>query len=134
TLIRNNSTKARFLTALTTLHTHHHPVSLGPHLPPVDESVELLHGLPTYPFQHQPYWLDAPAQLTSATDLGLSSTTHPLLSAAVQLADTTGAAETGASTMVFTGRLGLATHPWLADHAVAGTVLLPGTALVDLAL
>ena len=27
-----------------------------------------------------------------------------------------------------------ATHPWLADHAVMGTVLLPGTAFVELAL
>ena len=26
------------------------------------------------------------------------------------------------------------THPWLADHAVAGTVLLPGTAFLELAL
>ncbi|WBB60935.1 SDR family NAD(P)-dependent oxidoreductase [Streptomyces sp. WMMC500] len=134
TLLRNNGTKTRFLTALTTLHTHHHPIDLTPHLPATDRSDDHLHELPTYPFQHQPYWLDAPSQLTSATDLGLSSTTHPLLSAAVQLADTTGADETSASTMVFTGRLGLSTHPWLADHAVAGSVLLPGTALVDLAL
>ena len=28
----------------------------------------------------------------------------------------------------------LATHPWLADHAVGGTVLLPGTAFLELAL
>ncbi|WP_143070867.1 type I polyketide synthase, partial [Streptomyces malaysiense] len=34
----------------------------------------------------------------------------------------------------FTGRLSLDTHPWLADHAVAGTVILPGTAHLDLAL
>ncbi|WP_172388275.1 polyketide synthase dehydratase domain-containing protein, partial [Streptomyces sp. MNP-20] len=26
------------------------------------------------------------------------------------------------------------THPWLADHAVAGRVLLPGTAFVELAV
>ena len=35
---------------------------------------------------------------------------------------------------LFTGRLSLETHPWLADHAVMGTVLLPGTAFVELAL
>jgi NADP-dependent 3-hydroxy acid dehydrogenase YdfG/acyl carrier protein len=35
---------------------------------------------------------------------------------------------------LFTGRLSLDTHPWLADHAVMGTVLLPGTALLELAL
>ncbi|WP_442973923.1 hypothetical protein, partial [Saccharothrix sp. ST-888] len=31
-------------------------------------------------------------------------------------------------------RLSLDSHPWLADHAVMGTVLLPGTAFVELAL
>ncbi|MYU12379.1 hypothetical protein GTZ78_17165, partial [Streptomyces sp. SID8361] len=30
------------------------------------------------------------------------------------------------------GRLSLATHEWLADHAVHGVVLLPGTAFVEL--
>ncbi|MYR42066.1 type I polyketide synthase, partial [Streptomyces sp. SID5910] len=32
------------------------------------------------------------------------------------------------------GRLSLASHAWLADHAVLGAVLLPGTAFVELAL
>ncbi|GAB3887966.1 hypothetical protein GCM10029964_054810 [Kibdelosporangium lantanae] len=36
--------------------------------------------------------------------------------------------------MVLTGRLALATHPWLADHAVADKVLFPGTGFVELAL
>nr|WP_277441334.1 type I polyketide synthase [Streptomyces sp. SPB162] len=36
--------------------------------------------------------------------------------------------------MLFTGRLSLATHPWLADHAVNGTVIVPGAALADLAI
>ena len=36
--------------------------------------------------------------------------------------------------MVLTGRLSLRSHPWLADHAVSGTVLFPGTALVELAI
>jgi mycoketide-CoA synthase len=35
---------------------------------------------------------------------------------------------------VLTGQLSLRTHPWLADHAITGTVLLPGTALLDMAL
>ncbi|MCX5330377.1 type I polyketide synthase [Streptomyces sp. NBC_00140] len=122
------------LTTLTTLHTHHHPTNLTPHLPqpqPADSD------LPTYPFQHQPYWLQAPTQLTDATDLGMATNAHPLLAATVQLADTASRAASGESSgasTVFTGRIGLSTHPWLADHAVAGTVLLPGTALVDLAL
>ena len=34
----------------------------------------------------------------------------------------------------FTGRLSLQSHPWLADHAVHGTAILPGAAFVELAL
>ena len=36
--------------------------------------------------------------------------------------------------LVLTGRLSLAAQPWLADHVVAGTVLVPGTAFVELAI
>src|SRR5262245_33064254 len=35
---------------------------------------------------------------------------------------------------VFTGRLSLQSHPWLADHVVLGKVLLPGTVFLELAL
>ncbi|MFC8455219.1 type I polyketide synthase, partial [Kitasatospora sp. NPDC057223] len=76
--------------------------------------------LPTYPFQHQHLWLSAPAR-RNGTPSG-----HPLADAVVELAGDGGA--------VLTGRLSIRTHGWLADHAVLGTVLLPGTALVDLAL
>ncbi|MFE9032169.1 polyketide synthase dehydratase domain-containing protein, partial [Streptomyces iakyrus] len=121
------------LTTLTTLHTHHHHVDLAPHLLSTPHHLDL----PTYPFQHQPYWLQAPAQLTDATDLGMATSAHPLLAATVQLAGTerrTDAAEASSASTVFTGRIGLGSHSWLGDHAVSGTVLLPGTALVDLAL
>jgi polyketide synthase 12 len=57
---------------------------------------------------------------------GQASADHPLLGASVALA--------GEERLVFTGRLSLRTHPWLADHAVFETVLLPGTAFVELAL
>ncbi|WP_131065410.1 polyketide synthase dehydratase domain-containing protein, partial [Streptomyces noursei] len=36
--------------------------------------------------------------------------------------------------MLFTGRLSLQSHRWLADHTVMGQALLPGTALLELAL
>ncbi|MFF1309178.1 SDR family NAD(P)-dependent oxidoreductase, partial [Streptomyces sp. NPDC058307] len=49
-----------------------------------------------------------------------------LLGAAVWLSDGDG--------VVLTGRLSVAAAPWLADHAVHGTVLLAGTAFVDLAI
>ncbi|MET8014866.1 type I polyketide synthase, partial [Streptomyces sp. NPDC005266] len=82
--------------------------------------------LPTYAFQHRHFWLPAGRSVVDAAGLGLHSADHPLLGAAVRLADS--------GDVVLTGRVSLGTHPWLADHAVFGTVILPGTAFVEMAL
>ncbi|MGW1077922.1 type I polyketide synthase, partial [Streptomyces sp. NPDC002537] len=82
--------------------------------------------LPTYPFQRRPYWPRPDAAGADAASAGLDAADHPLLGAVVGLA--------GADGALLTGRIGLDTHPWLADHAVGDTVLLPGTALVELAV
>ncbi|MEV0531644.1 type I polyketide synthase [Kitasatospora sp. NPDC050463] len=81
--------------------------------------------LPTYAFEHEHYWLPATPSLDAAS-LGQGRADHPLLGAIVQLPQSDG--------LVFTSRLSLRTHAWLADHAVGGVVLVPGTGLVELAV
>ncbi|MFE2447585.1 type I polyketide synthase, partial [Streptomyces sp. NPDC059426] len=83
-------------------------------------------ALPTYAFQRSRYWVDALLSLDEVASAGLGSADHPLLGAAVELPD--------ADAYVFSGRLSLASHTWLADHTVADTAVLPGSAFVELAV
>ncbi|MFF4607324.1 type I polyketide synthase, partial [Streptomyces sp. NPDC001339] len=82
--------------------------------------------LPTYGFVRERYWPQGVARTGDVASVGLGAAGHPLLGATVALADGGGA--------VLTGRLSLASHPWLSGHALAGQVLLPGTALLELAV
>lgn len=82
--------------------------------------------LPTYAFQRGRYWVAPGAGSGDMGSVGQASIDHPFLGASVELAHDSGG--------LFTGRLSLREHPWLADHAVMGVVLLPGMAFVELAL
>ncbi|WP_406423029.1 SDR family NAD(P)-dependent oxidoreductase [Streptomyces sp. NBC_00842] len=84
--------------------------------------------LPTYAFQHERYWLTQGAGSGSGDPAaaGLGRIDHPILSAAVPVGDR--------DEWVFTGRLSHDTAPWVRDHVVLGSVIVPGTALVELAL
>ncbi|WP_371858783.1 type I polyketide synthase [Streptomyces chrestomyceticus] len=82
--------------------------------------------LPTYPFEHRRLWLE-PGRGRSAAAPGQRTLDHPLLGAGVELP--------GGQGMVCTGQVSAAgATGWLGDHAVLGTVLLPGAALLDMAL
>ncbi|MGW2956821.1 acyltransferase domain-containing protein, partial [Streptomyces eurythermus] len=113
TLRRAHGTPAEFLTAAARLFVAGVPVRW-----PFPEGEPV--ALPTYPFQRTRFWLAGGAGDVSAA--GLDSVDHPLLGAAVEVGEQ----------RILTGRLSLATHPWLADHSVLGTVLLPATAFVEL--
>ncbi|MEU7619288.1 SDR family NAD(P)-dependent oxidoreductase [Micromonospora rifamycinica] len=82
--------------------------------------------LPTYPFQRERFWYHAPAGRADVASAGLSDAEHPLLGGAVELPDQGG--------HVYPGRLGVRYHPWLAEHALLGTAILPGAAYAELAL
>ncbi|MFF7634712.1 SDR family NAD(P)-dependent oxidoreductase [Kitasatospora sp. NPDC008050] len=120
TLRRDHGNLTRLLTSAAQAHTTGTPIDWSSVLPRTANPVEL----PTYAFQHQPYWLE-PTAATDLTSTGLHPLDHPVLTATTTLPD---------GTHLLTGTLAHARHPWLADHAVLDTVLLPGTAFVELAL
>ncbi|WP_344469861.1 polyketide synthase dehydratase domain-containing protein, partial [Kitasatospora kazusensis] len=108
-------------TALAQLHTHGHPITW-----PTTENTAAATDLPTYPFQHERFWLapsNAGADLTAA---GLTASDHPLLAAVTELPDGKG--------HLFTGRISAENPAWTAEHEIYGSPVLPGTAFVDLLL
>ncbi|MCX2970865.1 type I polyketide synthase, partial [Streptomyces marinisediminis] len=115
----NRSETESYTAALARLHTAGATLDLTPFFPGATRI-----DLPTYAFRGEHYWLTGGARL-DAGGLGVDAADHPLLGASVQVA--------GGDDVVLTGRLSLRTHPWLADHVVAGGVLLPATAFLELA-
>ncbi|WP_433073797.1 type I polyketide synthase [Dactylosporangium sp. CA-052675] len=121
TLRRDADPATRLLTNLA----HAHCIGL-----PVDYTAVLAPAapvdLPTYAFQRQRFWLDPqPNPIHDVGSAGLLDGGHPLLGAAVTYPDD--------DRVLFTGRLSVRTHPWLAEHRVMGTILMPGTGFVELA-
>ncbi|AUS81199.1 hypothetical protein C1701_25920 [Actinoalloteichus sp. AHMU CJ021] len=118
-LRRDEGTPQRFAASLAELFVH--GVS-------VDWAGMLAGGrqvdLPTYAFQRRRFWLEVTRPAGDAAGLGLDATGHGLLGAAVPAPSGDG--------VLLTGRLSVATHPWLADHRVLDRIVVPGTALVEM--
>ncbi len=83
-------------------------------------------GLPTYAFQRERYWLEPLVAAGNLASAGQTSADHPLLGAAVELADD--------EARLFTGRWSLQAPAWVADHVVLDVVVVPGAAFVEVAL
>ncbi|MCQ9186096.1 polyketide synthase dehydratase domain-containing protein, partial [Streptomyces sp. IBSBF 2953] len=87
--------------------------------------------LPTYAFQRRTFWPEqasGPGARTvgDASVFGMTPLAHPLLGGSVTVADE--------GTTLLTGLLSPRIQPWLAEHQVMGSVLLPGTAFVEMAV
>ncbi|QBS39114.1 type I polyketide synthase [Nocardia sp. CS682] len=80
--------------------------------------------LPTYAFDERRFWTEGANRDTSS--LGLADAAHPVLGAVVPQPDSGGVS--------LTGRLSRQQQPWVTDHAGPNAVLLPGAALVELAV
>ncbi|MFF7381091.1 amino acid adenylation domain-containing protein [Streptomyces massasporeus] len=86
-------------------------------------------ALPTYAFDRERYWLPTPDTTPAdPTAWGADGLDHPWLTLSTPRADDDG--------LILTGRID-PTGPgqrWLTDHKVFDTVLLPGTAILDMVL
>ncbi|HWM06236.1 MAG TPA: type I polyketide synthase, partial [Actinophytocola sp.] len=114
TLRRAEPETRRFLAALGEAHVRGVEVEWRAVIAAGGPAVEL----PGYAFQRQRFW---PRVVAGGAD----GDGHPLVSTVVSVADS--------GALVLSGRLASAAQPWLADHAVLGQVLFPGTGFVELA-
>ncbi|WP_285760120.1 type I polyketide synthase [Nocardiopsis ansamitocini] len=75
--------------------------------------------LPTYQFRRSRYWI--PPQVPAAVQTGGG---HLFLGPALVAPDS--------SRVVHGGQIGLRSHPWLGDHVIGGSVVVPAAVFVDL--
>ncbi|MFE2975108.1 SDR family NAD(P)-dependent oxidoreductase [Streptomyces sp. NPDC059258] len=138
TLKRDQGAYERFMTAAAEGYVQGHSVDWNvlraAHAPARTAPADL----PTYPFEGVRFWLPSQTDGMSAGRadrprgdraagpvVSLTDGGHPWISSVIEAAD---------GTVLMSGRLSIRSHPWLMDHRVGDTALLPGTAFAELLL
>ncbi|MDJ0702360.1 MAG: SDR family NAD(P)-dependent oxidoreductase [Leptolyngbyaceae cyanobacterium MO_188.B28] len=78
-------------------------------------------SLPTYPFQRQRYWVE-----TSKHRALPDQQAYPLLGSKLELAST--------GQTIYHQQINLANYPWIGDHRVYDTAVIPGVSYIAMAL
>jgi acyl transferase domain-containing protein/NADPH:quinone reductase-like Zn-dependent oxidoreductase/acyl carrier protein len=77
--------------------------------------------LPAYPWQRERFWLDSKSARLGGAVYGKG---HPLLGEPLQ---------TATNEYIWTTSISLDSHPWLKDHGVGGSILLPASVYIEMA-
>ncbi|WP_417281736.1 SDR family NAD(P)-dependent oxidoreductase [Actinomadura rugatobispora] len=121
-LLRGGHEATAFTTALAKAHVRGLPVDWAPcHDGHRDGTLDL----PTYAFDRERFWLAPPSASATANGVaGRDGADHPLLTSRIDLDD---------SGVLFLGRISLRSQPWVRDHLVLGSLVVPGTTWVEAA-
>ncbi|MFP2958445.1 type I polyketide synthase [Myxococcus sp. 1LA] len=118
-LRRDEDERGAMLSSLGALYAVGHDVDLARQHPVRGR----LAPLPTYPWQHERFWIEASTRTRRTRDAGH----HPLLGTHVSLAGQDGA-------HLWKTELFADSPAYLSDHVVHGEVVLPGTGYLEMAL
>ncbi len=121
-LRREQPERLTLLESFGALHVHGHPLDPRRLFPGGGRRLPL----PTYAWQREPYWIEAPDSSSRASARGHSGG-HPLLGAPLQLS-------TQAGTWVWETLIDPKRVPWLEDHRVRGAVVFPASGYAEMAL
>ncbi len=122
-LRRAESERAALLAGLGELYVHGYPIDWARLMPGPPVDVEL----PSYPWQHESYWLDQPRGFSLSGRAPRTAAERPRLGQLVSQALDSGAE-------VWEQRVDAATRPELYAHHIHGATVLPASAILELLL
>ncbi|MDI1431901.1 SDR family NAD(P)-dependent oxidoreductase [Polyangium sorediatum] len=119
-LRRESNERRAMLEALAALYTH----GVGVRSAPLDAARRPIVPLPSYPFQHERYWIEIGERRGRAA---AAAGAHPLLGARVSPA-------AAPEIHCWEVWIDVKSFPYLADHRVQGEIVFPGAGYVEMAL